>query len=134
MSTQYLDLEFEVSRLDSFTNVQLRGEMGDKEGYAKYSEINAQPLDKWKTVVANPFRKAWCRRYLRWIGKERLAIMGYDLDELLGELDVIPTSLRSVPADMKEFALGTMICALQPRIITKNFEKLKTWHGVNPYY
>jgi hypothetical protein len=31
--------------------------------------------------MAGPLRQAWCRRYLRWLGAERLALMGYDHDE-----------------------------------------------------
>jgi hypothetical protein len=45
-------------------------------------------------------RKSWCRRYLRFIGRERLAVMGYDLAGLERELSLQPASFDSFGADL----------------------------------
>ena len=52
--------------------------MGDPTGVKNYREVDTAPLEKWKTTINNnPLRKMWCRRYLSWIGEERLKVMGY---------------------------------------------------------
>ena len=86
----YLDLPFRPESLDEFSNVTLGGRMGDKNGVALYQTLSQEPFTKWHTTLANPLRKEAARRYLSWIGEERLAIMGYDAHELYGELNTLP--------------------------------------------
>ena len=83
----YLDLHFDDQFINDYTSVLLTGRMGDTEGHRKYKTITKDPIEKWKHTINNPFRKVWCRRYLRWIGKDRLSSIGYDLLVLLKELD-----------------------------------------------
>ena len=102
----YLELPFDPELLSRFNEVQLSGRMGDPTGVQQYQVLSKEPLEKWKGVLTNPIRKAWCRRYLRWIGSERLAIMGYDLQELLGALDSISLSMKFVGSDIRWMASG----------------------------
>jgi Sulfotransferase family len=94
-----LGLAFDEELLTRFSDVQLEGSMGDPTGVRRYTTISAEPLEKWRSTFANPYRKRWCREYLSWIGHERLALMGYDLDELLGQVDEISASPRSIASD-----------------------------------
>jgi hypothetical protein len=80
----YLEVPFEAEALTRFPDVRLRGQMGDIGG--RYEGLSTEPLAKWRQTLRNPVRRAWCRSYLHWIGPDRLATMGYDLDLLLGEL------------------------------------------------
>ena len=96
---EYLELKLEPDLLKSFYQVEFKGIMGDPTGVKNYREVDTAPLEKWKTTINNPLRKMWCRRYLRWLGEERLKIMGYDLNELLRELDSTRMSLRNVVSD-----------------------------------
>ena len=96
---EHLDLPFDPDLLTRFDEVALQGSMGDPTGVHRYSTISAEPLEKWRTTLANPYRKRWCREYLRWIGAERLTTMGYDLDELLSDLDELGGTPRSVASD-----------------------------------
>jgi hypothetical protein len=96
---EHLELPFDTELLTGFGEVRFEGSMGDPTGVHRYSTISAEPVDKWRTTVRNPYRKRWCREYLRWIGADRLAEMGYDLDALLDELDDVGTSARSVASD-----------------------------------
>ena len=73
--------------------------MGDPTGVERYRRLTTEPLEKWRRTLANPWRKRWCREYLTWIGRERLATMGYDLDALLADLDATPSSPRRVVSD-----------------------------------
>jgi Sulfotransferase family len=100
----YLEIPFEPSALSSFAEVELEGRMGDPTGRRRYSTLSAEPQGKWKKTLANPIRRTWCRRYLRYLGRDRLATMGYDLDEMLAELDGQPFSADDLLADLGQLA------------------------------
>jgi hypothetical protein len=95
-----LDLEFDPGALDRFIEVDLGGRMGDPTGVKRYNALSSEPSQKWKTVLANPLRMEWCRRYLRFLGDERLAVMGYDSDVLRGELDMLPVGVEGLLGDV----------------------------------
>lgn len=109
----YLGLEFSPSILHSFPNTRLSGALGDKTGVQDYSKLSAEPLEKWKTTLANPLRRAWCRRYLRWLGHERLQFMGYDMDDLLGQLNEAPASWKYVASDFARMAYSDIVIPLR---------------------
>jgi hypothetical protein len=96
----HLGLTFDASVLTSFRDVSLDARMGDPTGTKRYDSLSTEPLNKWKRTLADPVRKRWCRHYLRWIGDERLALMGYSLGELLAELDAVPTRLNRIGPDL----------------------------------
>jgi hypothetical protein len=85
-----LGIPFDPSALDGFADVRLDGRLGDPTGVRAYDALSRAPLEKWRATLASPVRRAWCRRYLRWIGAARLATMGYALDDLLAQLDALP--------------------------------------------
>jgi len=95
----YLDLGFEPSVLTAFADVDLRGSMGDPTGVHDYRELSTQPLEKWKRQLGSPWRKRWCHDWLARIGTERLAVMGYDHDAMLAELDALPSRPRLLLSD-----------------------------------
>ncbi|MEP6972676.1 MAG: sulfotransferase [Actinomycetota bacterium] len=96
----HLDLPFDPAVLSSFSELRLDGRMGDPTGVERYRELSTEPLEKWKGTLRSPIRKRWARDYLRWIGEERLAVMGYDLGELLRELESVPTRARGSVSDL----------------------------------
>jgi hypothetical protein len=81
----YLGIEFEPNALKRFSQVKLH-EPPWEPGKFRYTTVSREPLTKWRQTIDNPIRAAWCRRYLMWIGRRRLTVMGYDLDALLAEL------------------------------------------------
>jgi Sulfotransferase family len=98
----YLDIEFDPGALVDFADVRLNGRMGDPTGRKMYSTLSSEPQQKWRGTLANPVRREWCRRYLRFLGAERLAIMGYDHERLLRDLDSQPATLDGVASDLWE--------------------------------
>lgn len=88
--TAYLGLDFSPDSLSQFPQVQLNGRHGDPTGTRLYSAVSREPLDKWRRCIRTPVRRLWCERYLRWLGPELLAAMGYDLDRLLADLRASP--------------------------------------------
>ncbi len=65
--------------------VALEGRLGDPTRGLNATAAR-QGDDRWKAQFQNPLRRFWARRYLQWLGAERLAIMGYDLFELQADL------------------------------------------------
>jgi hypothetical protein len=97
--SEYLSVKLDAELLKRFHQVQFAGDMGDPTGVQSYREVDVAPLEKWKTTLHNPLRKAWCRRYLRWLGERRLKIMGYDFNELSRDLDSAGNSPRHLLTD-----------------------------------
>jgi Sulfotransferase family len=96
----YLGIEFEPDALSRFAGVELNGRMGDPTGVKRYSALSSEPQEKWKGTLGNPLRKEWCRRYLRFLGNERLAVMGYDGEQIIRELNSQPTSMSCLIPDL----------------------------------
>lgn len=96
----YLEIEFDPAALSRFAETQLNGSMGDPTGPKRYSALSSEPSEKWKQTLANPLRRAWSHRYLRFLGDERLAEMGYDREQIIAELDAQPMSIESLAPDL----------------------------------
>jgi hypothetical protein len=96
----YLELPFDPGILTSFPSVRVTSRFGDPTGVKAYDALTTRSIDKWRSTLANPFRKRWSCDYLRWIGAERLEVMGYRLDELLAELDAVPAGTEQLGSDL----------------------------------
>ncbi len=120
-----LGLRFDEAQMARFDEVSLPGRMGDQTGRKAYDALSQEPLDKWKKVLASPLRKWWCRRYLRWIGEDRLRVMGYESAALLRELDSIPARPGTVISDVVWMLLGRGGRLLEPWIIRDKLARLR---------
>lgn len=115
---RYLEIEFDEAALTGFAKVEVEGRMGDPTGRRAYNSLSSDPQGKWRATLANPVRREWCRRYLRFLGEERLAAMGYDLRQLTAELDSLPHSRDGLATDLWQAARGI---AQEPlRVRTRN--------------
>ena len=105
---RYLEIEFDQAALTGFAEVEVEGRMGDPTGRKTYSSLSSDPQQKWRATLANPVRREWCRRYLRFLGEERLAAMGYDLRQLSEELSALPPSRDGLATDLWQAARGVV--------------------------
>jgi len=128
-----LNIEYNSSLIDSFSNVKLKGRSGDPTGQKKYNSLSDEPVEKWKSVINNPWRKWWCRRYLNWLGDKRLESIGYSLDELLSELNAVPTVLKGMFTDLFIAIYGVFYCALEPNILRDKARKLPKWKWIRKH-
>jgi hypothetical protein len=96
---EYLELKLDPDVLKNFSQVSFKGKLLDPTGTKNYRVVDTAPLSKWRSVINNPLRKMWCRRYLLWLGEERLKVIGYDLNELLCDLDSTRMTLRYIFSD-----------------------------------
>jgi hypothetical protein len=103
----YLDLTADPEWLSRLPHVELKGRMGDR-GRVSNGALVRDPLEKWRVTLATPVRKRWCRRYLRWIGEDRMSVMGYDLGSLLEELGALPSNPRLLVSDALRLTYGRL--------------------------
>lgn len=96
---EWLGLDFDPDVLMTFSGVKLQGSMGDPTGVEAYERLSTEPLEKWKRQLGSPWRKRWCVAWLERIGAERLAVMGYELDVLLADLEALPSRPRLLASD-----------------------------------
>jgi len=104
---EYLELGYSDQVLQHFQSIRFQGRMGDKLGAKKYNNVNDSSLNQWRYAFANPFRRYWAENYLKWIGTERVELMGYDYGNLL-----------SIIQNQANPASGQMICDLMRAIFT----------------
>jgi hypothetical protein len=103
---EYLGLEFSADSLSAFSDVRFEGGHGDPVGVHRYAQLSSEPVEKWRRTLSSPVRKLWCRRYLRSLGEEALATMGYDLGELLRDLDGLPVERARLGSDLGQMGRG----------------------------
>lgn len=127
----YLGLSFDPAWLKNLANVRMKGRLGDAVGTNKYRTMSSEPLEKWRFTLSNPVRKAWCQNYLRWIGAQRLSLMGYNLDLLLNELNTVPVNLKGVGSDIFHLINGVVKCAVEPHIIKHKVQNADSWRDVH---
>lgn len=128
---RHLELPDPGPAADRFSDTELRGRMGDPVHRTGYTALSSEPLAKWRHTLNNPFRKAWSRRYLEIIGRDRLTIMGYELDELLRDLRDAPSSRRHLGRDLTAAARGLVHTSLETKILRDKLARLPSWHSVH---
>jgi len=120
----FLEVHFEEVALEAFAGIDFKGEMGDQKGTQQYQSISQTPVDKWKSVLNNPLRKAWARRYLKWIGEDRLRTMGYDKNEFLDVLRESPSSFDYLLDDLCSLTKGAFRPVIERRIWYSKMDSL----------
>jgi len=126
---EYVGAEFDEAALEHFKATRPQGVMGDPSGPLRYDSPNPASIDRWQGVVKNRVRRAWCARYLSWIGPERLGQMGYSLDELRGELARAPMSSSGVGRDLLDSARALAAPWLEPALLRDKLRRRlgETW-------
>ena len=130
----HLGLEYHPSLLDRFGEVALSERVGDQAGRRRYAAPSPEPLAKWQRVLTNPIRKAWCRRYLRWIGAERLRVMGYDLADLQRQLEAAPSTLARMSSDPFYMLWDAAYAALELRFVHDKYFKPAIVPRLTPHH
>ena len=103
---KYLELSFDDSIVERFVDLPMPNREYWDPNASIYRTVTDEPLEKWKATMGNPLRKTWSQRYIRWLGRERLEVMGYDLGRIEGELQALPASSEHLPSDLIRAAVG----------------------------
>jgi hypothetical protein len=125
----YLDLAWEPEILAGFSTVELRGRKGDPTGTRSYTALSREPLDKWQSTVRNPVRRAWCARYLHWLGRDRLSVMGYELDALQRELSAAGAGSAGLWQDTGDMAASIVREVVKARL-PRQASRASTWRAL----
>ena len=116
---RFLGLELDATLLERFPEQRLTGRMGDPTGVREYRALSTASLDKWQRTLATPWRKAWARRYLAWIGDERLQQMGYVPQQLREAVAALPARPRQILSDPLRMGYGLLDRHLQISLIRR---------------
>ena len=127
----YLDLPWEEAVGSDLRVARVAGSVGDRSGTQRYQAVSADSVDRWKATIGSPVRKAWCRRYLDWIGDERLAAMGYDHGVLREEVRAVAGPVGPLPRDLWDSVKGTGSLAIEPRILRHKLDRLPSWRTIH---
>lgn len=132
----YLDIDFPANTIEnSFTRTQFKGRLGDKSGYSTYKLVSSDSIDKWKTVMRSPLRKIWCKRYLSWIGEDRLHQIGYNYDEIIKAINVITPNFSRLVIDVFEYInYGVSYFVFDPSILKNKIRSRLNGERVHPLY
>lgn len=128
-----LGLDWEEAVVYGFDRTRLGTSIGDQRGVRLYNQVSDAPLDRWQTSLASPVRKAWCARYLEWLGESRLAAMGYKLDDLQAQLAALESDWRRAPADAASTVKGVAWSLLEPDIMKGKIRQLPHWRRVHSH-
>ena len=74
--------------------------LGDKTGIQKFQSVSAASVEEWRFAFDSVVRKFWVRRYLEFLGHERLTKMGYSTNELLAVLETVENSSERLASDL----------------------------------
>lgn len=86
----YLGLDVGSLSPEGLGQVRLRGRFHDPNSdRPEFRQVRRDRQERWKQTLANPIRRRWCARYLKWLGEERMAAMGYDLWKSLHDLQAL---------------------------------------------
>ncbi len=127
--------EVEIMKVASYLGIDIKPDMatnlegaeimrGDRTGQYKYNSVSTDSIDSWKTVMANPLRKSWGKKYLQWIGEDRLRIMGYEMHQLLSDLHQSPTNYHYMLSDAARIFYGK----IKNKYCIEDIRSNSPWH------
>lgn len=129
----YLGLPWEPDILDRFGDVRLDGRFGDRVGQKKYRSISDGSVDTWKKDFSSPVRLYWARRYITWIGHDRLKFMGYDIDHLRSEMRTAGADWSRVPHDAVSGLRGAVRDLVEPPLMREKWRAMSHLHRVHTH-
>ena len=122
---EHLGLQADDADVEAFGSVKLVGRVQDPNvGREGFTSVRSDRTEQWMEYLGNPIRKAWCRRYLRWLGADRMAAMGYDLDETLEALQAAPTTTRYLLSDLVLVPYDTVYRVFEIGVFKKKMKAL----------
>lgn len=102
---KYLSIEISPY-LDDLSNIPLYGSMGDKVNPGEDSVISKNSINKWRYSICNQYRKEWAKKYIKWVGEDRLSRTGYDYKIILEELISIRPGVENLLSDLLRAGFG----------------------------
>jgi len=86
----------------------INGRIGDPNQGMYDGQISKRSLKKWRKTISNIYRKKRVKKYLKWVGKERLSTMGYGYDRLIDDLRSNTTTYNHLLDDIVDSVKGSI--------------------------
>lgn len=120
----FLDLTNHRPSVDLLNDSNVKSRMGDQIGSRLYGSVVDETHNKWRGVIDSHIRKDWCKRYLIWLGPERLGVMGYEFDNLMSQLDEVRPNIMNTLRDVPASVYGKIHAPLETNILRRNLRSL----------
>jgi hypothetical protein len=106
--------------------VPLRGE---REGYDR--AISMDSVKRWVDVLrSNPIRWLQAKRYLDWIGEDRLDLMGYQIHDLEKLLRHVPMSTQLMGQDLMGAGRSIISMLFETPMLRDKIKKWPDYHSM----
>ena len=125
----YLDIPYTESMIRNFSGKTFNGHFGDPTGVKKYKAVSSSSLDSWKNVLNTRFRIRWAKRYLVWIGNERMDQTGYSLQDSLDDLNSVKAGGIGISDILWSF-YGNATCYFESSVIKQKMKHITNWPSV----
>jgi len=133
----YLDITFDPRMVSDSCRIQIpEGSFGNPKGYSpsgtmQYSRIENRSISLWEEeLTKNVVRKASARRYLDWIGPDRLSQMGYNYHEIRRCLQGQPVGTHELVSDIVEIFRGVISVVFETHIAREKWRALPDIHSI----
>ncbi len=125
----YLGIPYTESMIRDFSGKSFSGHFGDPTGVKKYKAVSPASLDSWKRVLNTRFRVRWAKRYLSWIGDERMSRTGYSLQDSIRDLESVKANRIGI-GDLFWSFYGNATCYFESSVIRHKMKNLTKWSSV----
>jgi len=100
--TDFLEIEFNTQMLSYNPGSAASGHMGDATGIQKYNQPSQERLDIWREMGRHEQTRHFALAYLDALGSEILVQMGYDPDDIRGQISRTPCKGGKVEVTWQE--------------------------------
>lgn len=123
---EYLEIDFNNTLIDNISKFKLNARLGDVTGERVFKAIDSSPKNKWKDILNTKYRKKFVKKYLNELGHNNLKTFGYDLDELISQIDNLPSAKGGFIVDRIYKLTGDLL-----RLTDAQMFKRKFLHRIN---
>lgn len=126
----YLDIPYTSALVRDFSTTVFSGRFGDPTGVKKYTNISSSPVSGWKKVLNSRYRVRWAKRYLSWIGTERVHEIGYEMQDVINDLNSLSAFKKFGVCDMLWGIYGNALCYLESSLFKQKLKQMTKWWTV----
>ena len=82
-----------------------------------------QKINKWKQILNTKYRKKIVKKYLNELGQNNLKTFGYDLDELISQIDNLPSAKGGFVVDRIYKFTGDLLRLTDAQMFKRKFQR-----------
>jgi sulfotransferase family protein len=109
------------------------GAMGDNSAMRNSPLVSNEMHAKWVDTFRNPIRRLWLVRYIKWIGTNRLALMGYDQASILSTINRQPIGFQHLFSDSWRLSYGYLNNLFELELFSRKMLDLKSRRMLFPH-